>query len=619
MSSRELPPFIARYEIQATLGQGAMGTVYRARDPQLDRMVAIKTVRNDLGLSEENFAAFKMRFFQEAKAAGRLNHPNIVAFYDVMEVEHTPYIVMEYVESDTLANLIKARGALPTDQAVDITRQICLALDYAHAHGIVHRDIKPANILIGTKGEVKVSDFGIARIEGQDVTMTGAFLGTPSYMSPEQIRGSRVDGRSDLFSLGAVLYEALTGKRPFHGKDTVAVLHSIATDEPMPLHERNPLLPRGLTAVMARALAKDREQRYPNARAFADALGETATASKPGAAPVSPRSERPGGLLRTRGRQVAVIGACGVLLAVAGGIAWWRQAAPARVADVRMTPGPASGVPPAPADNPAPLKKPQTDERTPRDSGDKAGAGAPRPADLPVPATPPAVPPTPPQAVPPPPTPRPAVDVRPAINPQSALKRDRSEPARPTPPSVEPTPPKVEPTPPKAEPTPPRVEPAPPSAEPGPPRAEPERGGVTPPRPQEAHLAALPKAPAVAPAPPPAVPRRDIAGRWQGRYQCQGDQIGFSLNITSVDGNRIAAVFEFFPLPGTLSIPRGSFNMSGEYDRADGSIRLRSGSWVQRPLGFQSHDIEGQIEPNGEGISGRVLTTGCAHFVLARK
>ena len=111
MSSRELPPFIARYEIQATLGQGAMGTVYRARDPQLDRMVAIKTVRNDLGLSEENFAAFKMRFFQEAKAAGRLNHPNIVAFYDVMEVEHTPYIVMEYVESDTLANLIKARGA----------------------------------------------------------------------------------------------------------------------------------------------------------------------------------------------------------------------------------------------------------------------------------------------------------------------------------------------------------------------------------------------------------------------------------------------------------------------------------------------------------------------------
>ena len=115
------------------------------------------------------------------------------------------------------------------------------------------------------------------------------------------------------------------------------------------------------------------------------------------------------------------------------------------------------------------------------------------------------------------------------------------------------------------------------------------------------------------------MPRRDIAGRWQGRYQCQGDQIGFTLNITSVDGNRIAAVFEFFPLPGTLSIPRGSFNMSGEYDRADGSIRLRSGSWVQRPLGFQSHDIEGQIEPNGEGISGRVLTTGCAHFVLARK
>ena len=153
-----------------------------------------------------------------------------------------------------------------------------------------------------------------------------------------------------------------------------------------------------------------------------------------------------------------------------------------------------------------------------------------------------------------------------------------------------------------------------------PPKAEPDRVTLAVPKPTEPDRpAAQPRSAAIAPNPSSAAPRGDIAGRWQGRYQCQREQIGFSLNVTSIDGNRIAAVFEFFPLPGTQSIPRGSFNMSGEYDRTDGSVRLRSAGWIQRPLGFQSHDIEGQLDPNGETINGRVLTTGCAHFVLAKK
>ena len=332
----ERPTFIARYEIQARLGQGAMGIVYKARDPQLDRIVAIKTVRSDLGLASDEFAVYKQRFFQEAKAAGRLNHPNVVAIYDVMEVEQTPYIVMEYVESDTLATLIKTHGALPPDRAVEIARHVCLALEHAHAHGVVHRDIKPANILFGNTGEVKVGDFGIARIEGQDLTLTGACLGTPCYMSPEQIRGRAVDGRSDLFSLGAVLYEALTGERPFPGQDAISVIHGIAHDEPVPLHERNARVHPALSAAVARALAKDREQRYPTARAFADALGAPAAESRADTPAVTPRRSSAAGPVLTRGRRLALIGVCGVVVATAAGLTAWRHLAPARTAEVRV-------------------------------------------------------------------------------------------------------------------------------------------------------------------------------------------------------------------------------------------------------------------------------------------
>jgi tRNA A-37 threonylcarbamoyl transferase component Bud32 len=627
----ERPSFIARYEVQARLGQGAMGIVYRARDPQLDRIVAIKTVRSDLGLASDDLAVYRQRFFQEAKAAGRLNHPNVVAMYDVMEVEQTPYIVMEYVQSETLATLIKAHGALPPDRALEIVRQVCLALEHAHTHGVVHRDIKPANILFGNTGEVKVADFGIARIEGQDLTLTGACLGTPSYMSPEQIRGRAVDGRSDLFSLGAVLYEALSGERPFPGQDAIAVIHSIVHDEPAPLHERNPRVHPALSAAVGRALAKDRKQRYPTARAFADALGAAAAASRPDAPAVAPRRGWAAGPLMTRRRRLALIGVCGVVVATAAGLAAWRHLAPARTAEVRVAPAlpaasetsrPARGlateprggadssmlVPKAPAesvrpdappsvvestpappvDTPARVPRTSGDERVPRDARDKrTAAAAPRAADPP---------PSPLASAAPPP-----LDARPLVTPPSPGRAASADSGRGAPPSHGMARPPADPR----------------------PEAQrhyafkQERSDLE--RPASFRPPPTPDTPAPSLPPLPAATRGEVAGRWQGRYQCQREEIGFLLNITSRDGARIAAVFEFFPLPGTLSFPRGSFNMSGEYDPRDGSIRLHSAGWIERPLGFQSHDIEGRLDSNGHTISGRVLTTGCAHFVLARR
>ncbi len=263
---------IGRYELLAELGHGAMGIVYKACDPHLDRTVAIKTLRLDLGLAPEHQEDLRRRFHREAMAAGRLNHPNIVAIHDVLGVEGTPYIVMEYVEGQTLAQLLAAGGPLPPPQAVELVLQACRALEYAHARGVVHRDVKPANILVARGGEVKVSDFGIARIAGTKMTQTGTMLGSPSYMSPEQVRGVEVDGRSDLFSLGVVLYEALAGADPFTGESPSTVLYKIVHEEPAALPERNGAVPAALDAVVQRALAKDPERRFPTAGAFADAL-----------------------------------------------------------------------------------------------------------------------------------------------------------------------------------------------------------------------------------------------------------------------------------------------------------------------------------------------------------
>ena len=253
--------FDGRYRIVRKLGAGGMADVYLAEDQELGRRVAIKILNG----RHANDAQFIERFRREAKNAAALNHPNIVSIYDRGEAEHTYYIAMEYLDGRTLKELVVGRGPAPVNVAVEYARQILSALRFAHRHGIVHRDIKPHNVLVDREGRVKVTDFGIARAGASQMTEAGSIVGTAQYLSPEQARGSEVDQRSDLYSLGVVLYELLTGQAPFDGDTPVeiAMKHLSATPRP-PSHIRRDV-PRDLDMVVMRALAKDPEARYQSA------------------------------------------------------------------------------------------------------------------------------------------------------------------------------------------------------------------------------------------------------------------------------------------------------------------------------------------------------------------
>jgi serine/threonine-protein kinase len=261
---------IGKYRIDGVLGSGAMGVVYKAWDANIARAVALKTIRRELldGLQESELVA---RFRNEAQASGRLVHPNIVAVYDFGEVEGTTYIAMEYVDGTPLGAFLGKDAPMDLTASVTCITQLLRALEYAHARGVVHRDIKPANILITADAQVKITDFGIAKIESSTLTQVGAVIGTPSYMSPEQFKGEAVDGRSDLFAVGIVLYQMITGVRPFTGPAS-AVMHQIINETPLAPSTRCPGLHPAFDAVLQKAMAKRIGDRYPNAQAFSAAL-----------------------------------------------------------------------------------------------------------------------------------------------------------------------------------------------------------------------------------------------------------------------------------------------------------------------------------------------------------
>jgi hypothetical protein len=261
-------PRIGRYTIESELGQGGMGKVYLARDPVIGRNVALKVISIRPDLSAEEAGQYRERFLREAQAAGALIHPNIVAVHDIgLDVAtDCPYIVMEHVPGQDLKKVILSRAPLSPEESVGIVVQIAQALDYAHRRGIVHRDIKPANVLITDQGGVKITDFGVARLPGSDLTRSDQFVGSPGFMSPEQLKGAAVDGRADLFSLGVILYELLTGKGPFEGGTVSEVLYRITTQPAEPPSEVHPSVSPDFDRVLEKALAKDPASRFQTGR-----------------------------------------------------------------------------------------------------------------------------------------------------------------------------------------------------------------------------------------------------------------------------------------------------------------------------------------------------------------
>jgi serine/threonine-protein kinase len=260
-----------RYQIVGELGRGSMGVVYQGFDPVIGRTVAIKTMLPQ-GLSPQEFQEYKTRFQREAMAAGILAHPNIITVYDFGEDNGVLYLAMEFLEGKSLEKIAQEQTVLPIETILPIYDQVCSALDHAHRNKIVHRDIKPANIMILQNGLVKVTDFGIAKMMAMGMTQAGQILGTPNYMSPEQVKGRQIDGRSDIFSLGVILYELMTGEKPFGGQNITTVIYKIINENPTPPRELDASIPAGLSYVISKALAKNIDERYQTCRELAEDL-----------------------------------------------------------------------------------------------------------------------------------------------------------------------------------------------------------------------------------------------------------------------------------------------------------------------------------------------------------
>lgn len=405
---------LGKYQIRRTLGKGAMGVVYEGFDPVIERTVAIKTILPSQ-LDGAQYAEVMARFKREAQAAGRLNHPGIVAIYDYGEevpedldteeatmmapnakpAERVAYIAMEFIRGRELRDFFEKGERFPLDQVARIMGEILDALDHAHSQGVVHRDMKPANLIVLESGRIKVADFGIAHVEKSDLTRTGTLLGTPAYMSPEQFMGHPVDGRSDLFSCGVILYQLLTGEKPFAGESTTTIMYKVLREEPVPPSQINLALPAALDAVVKKALAKNPNERFQTGQDFArllqaavSAQGESPvrTDASPGRADAAPVRAKPVEAPPARQRASTSPARAAVLLAsvaaVAAGAYFFlgSKSAPAPSAAVASSPAAV-----APAAAPAPPTEPGTmvlsalgvvDAQDARFKGDLAAAQA---------------------------------------------------------------------------------------------------------------------------------------------------------------------------------------------------------------------------------------------------
>ena len=413
MSGGTLPERLGKYQVRGVLGRGAMGTVYDAWDPVIDRRVAIKTVR--LPESGDAEAADALdRFKREAQAAGRLTHPNIVGVFDYGETDEVAFIVMEFVQGSSLKEMLDANLRLPVAEAVRIMDSVLAGLAYSHGRGVIHRDIKPANVMVAAPdGQAKIADFGIARIESSSMTQAGTVMGTPAYMSPEQFMGQVVDQRTDIYSCGIMLYQLLAGERPYEGSMT-SIMHKVMTTTPPAPSELTVTSPRTLDRVVARAMARRPEDRYADAAEFAEALRNPpvaidpepdidATVMAPRLSPAAPPPAVPPPVAAQRkpNRLPLLLGGA-IILATAGVAAIFLRSgtdAPSTSPTIRpaLPPTQTAVVPPTPEPDRAPPAQPTTPanvapplptsiQPVPEPTPTLAPAPAPLPAPAPAPA-----------------------------------------------------------------------------------------------------------------------------------------------------------------------------------------------------------------------------------------